>query len=682
MRRLTRVGPPADISQGVPKRSDTLIAARATRGVQPRRRGTGSFAVIARTTSPLDRSSHRAIESEPKARASHPHRLALLVVFACVGAFYFWTSTSSGDPIQLGPAQTDYYNLLTDGFASGHLYLPEQPAAALVALPNPYDPAQAANLPNIDVPHDLSLYHDHFYLAWGPTPVFTLIWPWRLLHVGQLPQNMTVLVYSLVGFLFTLLVLEALVASLTPRAGRVRVTGAAILLGAATVIPYLLRRPVVYEVAISCAYCFIAIGTYLVVTALAGRPRPTLRLVLSSLCVGLAAGSRSELLVLVLPLAAIAWVLSRRPGRSALAVWTALLLPVALCAVLLGIYNWARFGNPLQVGTLYQLEGYNPKTTPFFRIGYIWPSLYYYVVAPIRPLLAFPYFALAPPPAYPFGVPSTYAPEISGGLIFAAPLVLLVPAAPWLLRKEKRATRWTVLGLMACAVLLLLAICASVPGATERYAVDFTTPVLLAASLCWFCWEPNRQWHTRLLTAGGLAVVAYSTLVGIAISITGPNDELRTGNPASYLGLEKFTNFIPELAATITGHPAIVRVIDPIAPYPENLGDYGTAAIGQATFYVPDLPEEIDVVAPHGESVDLRFVVHRTSASVRSGAVHLELTDASGHSVRLRFHRRISVSVGLRAGLNRLELEASSAKALVPGGLPYVVKISNLALSR
>ena len=79
-------------------------------------------------------------------------------------------------------------------------------------------------------------------------------------------------------------------------------------------------------------------------------------------------------------------------ARAALAV----LAPWAAVVVLVFAYNALRFGSPLEVGASYQLAGIDPTKTPLHDPGYVLPSLYYYFIAPIRWVLAFP-FTSSPP---------------------------------------------------------------------------------------------------------------------------------------------------------------------------------------------------------------------------------------------------------------------------------------------
>ena len=222
-----------------------------------------------------------------------PLNRSVLYLLALVAGFYLWTATSSANPIRLGGDKTDYYNLQSDAFLHGQLSLLVRPAKELLALPNPYDPV--ANEPYRL--HDLSLYDGHYYLSWGPTPALMLFIPFRALALGDMPENLAVVLFSLGGLLFSVRLLRILLRRFLPDTPAWLEVVAVVALAFSNVAPFILRRPAVYEVAISAGYCFVFVGLYLLASgALAERPSLP-RLGLGSLSLGLAWGCRPPLLL-------------------------------------------------------------------------------------------------------------------------------------------------------------------------------------------------------------------------------------------------------------------------------------------------------------------------------------------------------------------------------------------------
>jgi hypothetical protein len=615
-------------------------------------------------------------------RSLPPNAFALGAVWLLATLFYMWTATSSGNPIQLGAIQHDFYNLQVDGYLDGELSVPVQPPAALLALSNPYDPN--ANTSLQAALHDLSLYHGRLYLSWGPTPAVTLFAPWRILQVGQLDQNLAVLIYASVGLAAALALLSFLLRRFALKPSSWKVTIAAIVLATGSVVPYLLRTPRVYEVAIAGGYCFSMLGLYLLVSGAFGERVRWPRCAVGSLCLGLAAGARWDLLLLGgLAIAIAVWVIRRdriSAGRSRLMLAALMVAPWAAMIALLLVYNAARFGDPLQFGSRYQLAGFDPTQVKYYQLGYIAPSLYYYVAAPVRLMLAFPFLALPPPPVYPGGVPDGYAPEIIGGVLTTTPLLLLLFIAPYLTRR--RISRELAVMLAAAVIAgcaLVGAIAFSVPGGTMRYEADFATLFMIPALAVWMAAAPAHRWQRRIVGVGGALLAVYGVIVGVAISITGEEDNLRLHNPETYQSLEQAASSIPTLAASIAGHAIVTRVILPNPPYGQDRGAYGTYDPAGQFYVVPDR-EEIDVVAPTSGRYHMSadFTVYPGGTTERGTIVNI----ADGHGTySFPFTKGThQVDVTLKTGLNRLTIWVSSTARMPPLVLPPAALVGrNLA---
>ena len=121
---------------------------------------------------------------------------------------------------------------------------------------------------------------------------------------------------------------------------------AAVAVALANTAPFVLRRPAIYEQALTAGYCFSAAASLAVGVGVYGERRSLRRIGLGSLCVGLAAGCRPNLGELPRRRAApgagpTLW----RAGGPGLRSAAIVLGPFAACIVVLGIYNVARFGS-------------------------------------------------------------------------------------------------------------------------------------------------------------------------------------------------------------------------------------------------------------------------------------------------------------------------------------------------
>ncbi|MET0602652.1 MAG: hypothetical protein ABW167_11735 [Baekduia sp.] len=577
---------------------------------------------------------------------------ALVAFCALVGAYYLWTVWSSGSPFNAagrsGPMQ-NYFNLLSDGFLAGHLHLLVAPDPNLLALPDPYNPAANQGLRI----HDLSLYHDHYYLYWGPTPALLLYLPFRLLQLGDLTDTLAVFIFAFVGFCFSVACLRALAQRFVPDAPRWMLGAAAVALAFGNALPFTLRRVAVYEVAITAGFCLSFIALYLVITGLRDGVRLG-RLGAASLLVGLAVGARPNMIVWALGLAAIAAVLYRRtPDRRArLQIVGVLLGPVVLVGFLLMLYNVLRFGSPSDFGQKYQLAGIDPRTHEGNKLAFVPPGLWYYLLSRPHLTLGFPYIYLAPPPAsYPFTTPLRYdGVEPVSGLLASAPFVVFAMAIPAVLRGTARRV---VLGVLAVGLLILLITSFALGGATMRYVVDFASVLLIAAALGWVGLAVRLSGlRRRLLAGGGVLLIAWGVACGAAFGIKGYYDGLRTSSPKTYARLQNLTSPIPTLISALKGEPKAVDISAPTG-LESNTDPY--QGVGWVTFPLADVPVVLTVVSGSTRQYGLQLTAAPPQAPPPGTVVVLRNRD-TGKAQRIPAMAGPTIfPISLRRGLNRLD---------------------------
>jgi hypothetical protein len=444
---------------------------------------------------------------------------------ALVGWFYFWTASSSGNPFVWRGTKTDYYNLLKDGFAHGKLSLPVAPDPALLASPDPYDP----ELNHKYEMHDASFYGGKYYLYFGPTPVVTLFLPWWAATGNDLPDNFAAALFAVAGFLASCGLLFTVLGAFGLGVPLALEPLLILALGLCQFVPFALRRPLFYEIAICSGFFFLTTGILLVVRHVTSASRSTATLVLAGLCLGLSAGCRPHFAVAAIAVLVL-FALHSKKWR-----WQALLplaIPVALCGAAIAWYNWARFGNPLESGRSYQLTGANFQA----NWRHIFPGIYYFLISPPSFVSTFPYIVLRPLRWGRFG----YYLESVGGLFGANPVYLLGVAAPLFWRRMNLIMK-TALRLVWVPAALILAAILPMGWALGRYVVDFA-PLFLVVSLVVAAWliARARGWMGSIALA---ACCVYGIAAGAGISITGPYATMLAGNPDGYHRLAAFFSF-------------------------------------------------------------------------------------------------------------------------------------------
>jgi hypothetical protein len=532
-----------------------------------------------------------SIRTEPRLRTA-AHRLSrgtwvrvgILLAFL---AFYVGISATSA-PIRFTSGADGVHGQTADAFLHGRLHLADAPPG-LSELRNPYDPKQnGQDQPTAHTQfggwavHDLSLHKDKLYAYWGPVPALVLFAPARLLGFA-FSESLAIALFGFLTFLFATLTLLALKRRFAPEAPAWKVNVAIVGLGLANALPCVIRRavgPAQYQVTIAAGACFALLATWLVVTALLSedaKQKPDLRrLAGASLALGLAVGSRPSHVVTAAGLMALTgWWLRGIPRPQQQRVAAALLGPLAACSALLVLYNVARFGSPTEFGLRYQLAQVDVTARDTFSPSYLLPGLWYYLAAPPRLALVFPFLKLSLSPTYPGHVPAVYdGVEPVGGLVVLAPIVLGMLVVPFRrgLDAELRAVLLTLLGITAGLVVI-----ASVAfwGATMRYEVDFASLLLIGALTAWL------GSRTRWVAIAGTVAIAWASIAGLALSFGGGRSSLYTTHPQLWQSLAHDFSPVSRLATSVAyGGPAIAEVqggafFDRKGQNYESLGDQG-----------------------------------------------------------------------------------------------------------
>ncbi len=437
--------------------------------------------------------------------------------------------------------KADYYSLLVHGFLKGHTYMDTVPDPALESPDKGVRESAAYLL-------DASYYHRRYYMYFGVTPAALVLLPYAWLTGGDLDSRLLVVLATMAGFLFSLALLRRAARDHFGRLGTRFSLVAIPVLAFATVTPCLLPRAMFYEVAIASGYALTMAGAFWIYLALFGRGAPWLSLALASLCMGLAVGCRPDLVLDLPALAAAAFLAAWwRRGETAwpaglLRAGAAALIPAALVGAGLALYNYERFGNPLDFGIGYSMNDFIGHHRRLSSVAYVWPNLRWYYLTPPALSPFFPYVfpeqAYFGPPGYPSGE------AIHGQLpvtLFAACAILPALALWRRLRLGRLAAYLALLGWMFAAA--FAALC-SMGVRADRYMVDFQPALVLAALLL--------AGALASRAAGGFAPALWRAAFGlaaaaaVAFNLLGGLQEfsfIKNTRAEAYARMERLGNF-------------------------------------------------------------------------------------------------------------------------------------------
>jgi hypothetical protein len=264
-------------------------------------------------------------------------------------------------------------------------------------------------------------------------------------------------------------------------------------------------------------------------------------------------------------------------------------------------------------------------------------------------------------------------------MLAMTPVVLfLIAGLPLALRSaspEHRRVGWIMLLLLATSTVFILALAALLNGSTYRYAVDFTSPILVAALVAWaLVWLKAAPGAVRRLVAGaGAALIAYGAVVGVAISFSGYFDGFRQGDFAAYDRLDRATAPLATAAAGVAGHPFITEVFSPLGP-PRASVRYGMLGVaGYLQFTVDGAPATIEVLSPRTGPAVLRAGASGSPAARKARqriVVDPPLGTGGGGLVAAG---AVEIPLRLQKGINRLAVHAD--------GLPDPVELRDVRVA-
>jgi hypothetical protein len=450
-------------------------------------------------------------------------------VLALLTAYYLWAVRATGSRFSWTYDLGGYYDLLARGFASGHLYVPIEPSAELLSLPNPWDPAVNERFRL----QDMALFNRHYYVYFGAAPAVVLFLPWRLATGHDLPENFALFLLCWGGLLFSSASLIRLLRLVNVTPGSLLLGLMLLALGICHPVPFLLNRSLVYEIAIGGGYLFVSAAMFCLISSMHSL-RPDAWMAAAGLLFGLAMASRPHL---ALAGAIASWLIGRRFGfRSTEFIRFA--AGFAAIGLALGIYNQQRFGSPFEFGFRYQLAGPGQNRVGV-SLAHFFPGLYFLLFRPPGFSPVFPWVNMVFRHAYePLeNLLRDYFYEPTVGALWVAPFLLALLFWRSARSEERALNVRLVLRVAAASAAAILLFLSSTHLLSHRYEGDFV-PLAVFAAVGRLATTPGPNLFRRYTVDAlfGLAVI-YGVVVSLALGIAGPYNDLLGYRPAAYVRL-------------------------------------------------------------------------------------------------------------------------------------------------
>jgi hypothetical protein len=474
--------------------------------------------------------------------------LTVYVWFVSIGTWTEWPQRYS----------YSHHDKLASAFRRGQLFLEQAPDPRLLALADPYDPLNRADIPIII---DGSLHNGKYYLYFGPVPALLLVVVKSIIP-GVIGDQYVTFAFVCATFLMEVLLLTRIRRCFFPTVSASMLGACVLFVGLATPLGWVVENAAaVHDGAIAAGQLFFLAGLYAAFGALEATPASKGRAFLAGLLWSASIGSR---ITQCIPIALSALILliavvrksSRSPGRETwIPFGLAFAAPLAFAAIALGWYNWARFGSVLETGFSYQLAWLHMQGhwEDVFSIKYVPQNLHNYLLMPPKIRYNFPY--VWPRHGYRsslfpgIDLPTLYFAEEITGLLFAIPFLVLalapfhrvgIPHMGEGAEETKRALfRWLSASL-GSAFLAGFALLLVFFWATERYYLDFVPPgVVLSVMGFWglLAWTRTRWLLHAATILAGLGLMAVSVLVSNLTAIGYNAQGFRSLNPVLWMQL-------------------------------------------------------------------------------------------------------------------------------------------------
>ncbi len=437
-----------------------------------------------------------------------------------------------------------------DAFEKGQLYLDIEPDPALEELENPYDPYSRSETHSL---WDRAYKDGKYYSYFGTAPIFTVYYP-HYFVTGKLPAESTVTaIFALIVSVFlplAVMLLSRLInSSISPWFASLTAFGA---LGASMV--YLLQRgysPFYYFASIS-ALAFASATVFWGLLACLCRKKAfrILSFVASGISFALCIHSRLNTafsLGIVIATALIAYFVKSLKSRNIKDFVTntiAFCVPVGIGIVLAMWYNYARFSNPFDFGTAYQLTVADTSEYTISLSG-LFPMLYHYFFRQFQLTAEFPFFNIDVDPIIDSG---KYIYTDSNIGIFAMPFMLAIFLSYYVFRSKSVSKQRKAILASALASLLITAfVDTCLGGIIFRYTADITLVGVLASAgiifqLYSICVCENRL-ETKGLIVKASSALCTANVIVTAFSMLMLNGNLRYYLPSIYEFLRNFVMF-------------------------------------------------------------------------------------------------------------------------------------------
>jgi len=456
--------------------------------------------------------------------------LALLFVLAVFFVISIFINQNSIEPDNL----KIYNKMFVNSIYKGQLHLDYEPSEDFLNLENPYDDLQREIVERgKDYLWDTAYYNGKFYVYFGILPLLVFFLPYYVITKKYLDIATVVFVLSIAIFILIKEILTKIINRYFEKIPFKFVLFSLIMLCAGSLILYAEGMSRVYELAVvSGLYCVLQ-GIYFILKSLESDEKKYFYIFAGSLFLSLSVACRpTDLFVSVLILPYLIKLLIenveifKTDKKPLVKLIFAVALPYLTVGALLMLYNYARFENPFEFGTKYQLTVVNMSALKN-RIFAIPTGI-------IANLFSIPNFI----PDFPFITNHNkllqfygyyYIENMIGGLFIIAPICFMNFLVVKANRKTENKELKVLINSLVIVATFIAVLSIMMAGSNQRYLIDYAWMFILSGILIFIViFNSLKSDETKNILRKFFGVITiFTLLIGIFSGIVSEKENMK-----------------------------------------------------------------------------------------------------------------------------------------------------------
>jgi hypothetical protein len=434
---------------------------------------------------------------------------------------------------------TQYNSLIVDAILNGHTYLDIEPPEKLLARKDPYG--------YYDI-WDIVYFNGKFYSYFGLVQVLVLALPYKLITGNYIPTRVAVFVFSALASIFLMLIWRRMVFRYMEKMPLGMYALGQLTVAMCSGFSILAMIPWVFEVAISSALFFTALGFWLILGNSARGKARWIEIALGSLCMALAVGCRPNYLF-YFPLIPVVIFSELKKlwndKKRSFGVCACVVVPYALVVCGLMWYNYIRFGSFFEFGMKYQLTGDHPNAnyTPMADLIKFIISFLSYLLPTFHVSTSFPFLYLS-------SINASLA--YKSDFFYNTPTIgLLALPVTWfisgigivkrLIDKQSKLLFHLIIAMICLGFLQIAAIILLSNSVVQRYTADFFWLFVLSGLSCaYFIYNKMTE---KIIYATMVISILVFFLTTFSWDGEGLWPFLTSNNPAVYYTIQRLLGF-------------------------------------------------------------------------------------------------------------------------------------------